>query len=174
MVTDEFRTICESIAVKVRHELDLWGYDPLPARQLAEHMQIDLYAPSELPGMSENDVAQAIGSSGWSAITVLTQPPMIIYHPGHPPPCFESNIMHELAHIVLGHKPELLGLISDLRVARCYSKFHEAEADCLGVCLQLPRVALQLARQRGTSVSEIACQFNTALDLVYERMRSSS
>lgn len=169
MLTEGFFEECERIAIKMRRELKLWAYDPLPAHILAEHMKIRLLAPGDL-GMSQYDVEQAMGSTGWSAITVLTKPYTIIFHPHATAIQLESNIMHELAHILWGHRPEQLGIISDSRVARKYSKRQEFEADNLGVCLQLPCVALHYAKQKGIQAEQIAKDYHLNLETVIHRL----
>lgn len=166
MLTDDFAAECERIAIQMRRELKLWGYDPLPARRLAEHMEIQLLAPSEL-NMTPEDVEQAVCSTGWSAITVLTKPYKVIYHPYVSMIQFESNIMHELAHVLRGHKPEQLGLISDFRVARKYSKRQEYEADALGLALQFPQIALHYVRQRKIAINDIVESYSISLELAY-------
>ncbi len=173
MLTSDFTDECERIAINMRRELHLWGYDPLPARVLAEHMGIRLLAPHDL-GMSSDGVEQAAHSTGWWAITVLTKPPTVIYHPRATRTEFEGNIMHELAHILRGHEPEQLGLISDFRVARKYSKPQEYEADTLGLCLQVPRVALQYVQQRNMTVDEIAGRFFVKPEDVQSRLQAYS
>jgi Zn-dependent protease with chaperone function len=169
MLTSDFADECERIAVKLRRELHLWGYDPLPARMLAEHMGIGLLAPRDL-GMSPDEVEQAVRSTAWWAITVLTKPRIVIYHPRATRTEFEANLMHELAHILCEHEPEQLGLISDFRVARKYSKRQEFEADTLGLCLQVPRIAWQYARQRNWTVEQIAGRFYVSLEIVRSRL----
>jgi hypothetical protein len=167
-LSDAFVEECERLAVNARRDVGLWGYDPLPARRLATKLEIELLTPQQL-GMSPEDVEQALNATRWSAITVLTSPYRIIYHPYADEIQFESNIMHELAHVLLKHKPELLGLISDLRVARKYPKRQELEADYLARCLQLPRLALQYARQKQMSVEQIAARFIIAPESVDAR-----
>lgn len=171
MLTDELVDECERLAIKVRRKVGLWAYEPLPARILAEQLRIRLLTPSDL-GMAIEDVQQAECSIGWSAITVLTDPQIVIYHPHVNIIQFESNIMHELAHILRGHQPEQLGLISDFRVARKYSKLQEFEADMLGLYLQLPNVAIQYAKQKMLTISEVSKRFFMHTEVVECRYRS--
>lgn len=159
MLAREFYERCEGIAARLRYQLNLLAYDPLPARTLAAYMGIDVVMPAELTGLTDNNILHASESDGWSAITVLNSPPTIIAHPLHSLPEFESDVMHELAHVLLKHKPELLGHISAHRVARRYAKNQEYEADALGDCLQLPRAAIHYARQLKRSNEQIAKQF---------------
>jgi Zn-dependent peptidase ImmA (M78 family) len=169
MLAREFYSHCENIASRLRYGLKLLAYDPLPARRLAAHMGIEVFMPSELPGLTEMDIVHAAESDGWSAITVLNNPPIIIAHPRHPPPEFESDMMHELAHVLLKHKPELLGQISAYRVARRYAKTQEYEADALGDCLQLPRAAIHYARQLNLANIQIVTRFCVSQQCIERR-----
>ena len=79
--------------------------------------------------------------------------------------------MHELAHLLLDHKPECLGRVGDHRVARNYSKRQEFEADFLAGCLLIPRVGLHFVYGHNMSTSQIAQYFTAPLRLVTQRMK---
>lgn len=170
MLEPEFYERCENIAARVRSNLKIASYAPLSSRSLAAHLLIDVVLPNALPGLTLNDIHQASDARGWSAITVLTEPPIIIAHPSRNHLEAESDIMHELAHLLMKHKPEMLCLISEYRVARRYSKTQETQADTLGDCLQLPRPALHYARQRGCPVEEITQRYCTTFECYSRRM----
>ena len=84
--------------------------------------------------------------------------------------------MHELAHAHLQHPLSALQLQINgtLLPLRQYDEVQEAEAECLGACLQLPKDALMfhhLARKK--SADEIAEQFNASVAMVNYRLRMS-
>ncbi|MBE2267030.1 MAG: ImmA/IrrE family metallo-endopeptidase [Anaerolinea sp.] len=170
MLEHEFYERCENIAARVRSKLKIAAYAPLSSRSLAAHLLIDVVLPDALPGLTLKDIHQASGARGWSAITVLTEPPIIIAHPSRNHLEAESDIMHELAHLLMKHKPEMLCLISEYRVARRYSKTQETQADALGDCLQLPRPALHYARQRGCRVEEITQRYCISVECYNRRI----
>lgn len=159
MLEHEFYERCENIAARVRSNLKIAAFAPLSSHRLAQYLSIEVVFPNALPGLTLSDIDQAGNADGWSAITVLTEPPIIIAHPSKDRVESESDVMHELAHLLLKHKPEMLRLISDYRVARSYSKIQEAQADVLGDCLQLPRPALYYLRQRRYQLQEITQHF---------------
>lgn len=173
MLTNEFRLKCESIAVRLRHELGLFAYASLPARQLAAHLDVLLVHPGELPNIETEIVRKALDSQRWGAIAVPTMPPIVIYHPGRPTLQFESDVMHELAHLILGHKPEQLGKISDNFVSRHYPKKQEYEADFLADCLQLPKVGLQYVKQLHMTDEQIMDFFSVTSETLLRRMEST-
>lgn len=159
MLESEFYERCESIALRMRHMLSLPAYAPLPSHRVASKLEIDVLCPGDLTSMTQTDIEQAMDTQGWAAITVLTQPAMIIRHPHRDLVQAESDIMHELAHVLLEHKPERLGHISEFRVARTYSKVQEYQADTLADYLQVPRAALYYLRQRGDTLDHIMGDF---------------
>ena len=168
MLTSEFVQRCESIAVQMRHAARLRGYDPLSPHRLAQHMDVNVICPQELPGIDATTLDRAMASSQWHAIAVLTNPRLIIYHPGRSIVQQAFSMMHELAHIILKHKPEQLGKLSDLYITRQYPKRAESEADYLAGCLQFPAVGLHYARQRAMTPIEIQDHYSIS-KILYEQ-----
>jgi hypothetical protein len=118
----EFRQRCENIALTQRHELGLYGYSPLPARTLAAQLSVDIYFPHEIAGLDTAFADQLANSLAWSAITIPLNPPLIVASPTHSAARFESDVMHELAHLLLSHKPEQLGSLNDQYASRYVSR----------------------------------------------------
>lgn len=168
-----FKDWCESEAVQWRRRLKLYAYDPLPAAQLARFMGVRLIHPGEIPGFDAATLMALLeqDSSRWSAaiLTLPSHPPLIIYNPYHTPARHESNIMHELAHLILDHKPAVIG--ANLPFLRqSYQKEDEVEAAYLGGCLQITRNGLDWAVGRGMTKPEIARHFGASEELVQFRL----
>lgn len=166
----EFRKECENIAITMRHTLGLHGYLPLSGINLANSLNVTINTPAQLSNLSEATVQQIVQSLKWSAITVLIEPPLIIVHPLHAPTRFESDVMHELSHLLLNHKPEKLGLLSARFVTREYTKRQEREAEYLGGCLQIPAIGLDHARQKGWNKAQTARYFVASEQMVQFRL----
>lgn len=79
--------------------------------------------------------------------------------------------MHELAHIICEHQPdrqlELNGIGLPLRD---HDPEHEAEAEWLGACLQIPREGLLWALRKGMKPSEIAEHYKASLKMTNYRI----
>jgi len=102
------REWCENEGVRWRRELKLYAYDPLPARLLAQRMKILVISPMEIPEVDELILQCLLAeNAGWSALTLPIDKGrhLIIYNPTHAATRYESNVMHELAHLLLGHRP---------------------------------------------------------------------
>lgn len=174
LLSRDFRDHCEDIAVFNRHELGLYGYSPLRARTLAQHFGVDVCFPRQIEGLDEMIATKLITSLSWSGITILTTPPLVVIHPDHAPTRFESDVMHELAHLLLGHKPEQLGFINAKYVSRTYSKRQEKEAEYLGGCLQIPSVGIDFVRRNRLNKVQIAQYFGASEQMVQYRLNVNS
>src|SRR5687767_8810768 len=102
-----FQTNCERLSLKFRKDTGLNLFEPLPARFLAEKLGVEVVTPAKIQGLSDEDkqILSGRGSREWSAVTIdLAGAQMIIHNDEHTAERQESNIMHEIAHIVCNHK----------------------------------------------------------------------
>ena len=71
-------------------------------------------------GLTEEDLQQLVevDVDSWSAITVSAYGrDMVIYNPRHFSGRYASDVMHELAHLVLGHDPTTMFFVGDGELA---------------------------------------------------------
>jgi len=166
-----FKTWSEEQATAFRLALSLRPDAPLPAERLAEHLGVRLITPSEVPGMTENllDTLLTNDTSGWSAVTVQANNlVVVVYNISHSLARRESDLMHELAHIVCEHPAIRIVQVAGLSV-REYSDIQEEEAAWLGGSLHLPRIALWNALRRGLAVPAIMARFNASEQMIRYR-----
>lgn len=111
-------------------------------------------------------------NSKWSGATFKCDgKPFIIYNNGHAEVRQESTLMHEISHIICGHEPTIPIEIGNLNLfMRDHNPEHEAEAEWLGACLQLPREGLLWALKRGWSANEIANNYGASLSMTNYRI----
>ncbi len=166
------RIWCENEGVRWRKELKMYAYDPLPARHLAQHLKIQVVSPTEIPGIDEPLLQCLLAAdAGWSALTLPIGEGryLIIYNPTHGATRYESNVMHELAHLLLDHQPICFHQLSGGLLAREFRVADEEAAKYLGGCLQIPARGLDWAFQRGMTLREIAEHFGASLQMVRYR-----
>jgi|SRR5581483_10644290 len=166
------RNWCENEGVRWRKELKLYAYDPLPARLLAQHLKIQVISPMEVPEIDESLLRSLLAEdAGWSALTLPIDQGkhLIIYNPTHAATRYESNVMHELAHLLLGHQPIHFHRLSGELLVREYRALEEEAAKYLGGCLQIPARGLDWAFQRGMTLQEIAEHFGASVPMVRYR-----
>jgi Zn-dependent peptidase ImmA (M78 family) len=83
----------------------------------------------------------------------------------------QSDLMHELSHVILGHEiPEEQAKLCAQLGLHYYNPVHEEEAKFLGGCLQITRLGLLWALKKGDSESEISDYYIASNDLVSYRL----
>lgn len=169
-----FKKWSDDKAIELRKSLGLSAQSPMSAFDLCNHLNVPILIPSEIDGMSEEHLKNLLGKGNghWSAASIPVGDKYVIVHnPKHTPPRQQSNLMHELAHIICGHKIPVektnLGLSGFMRH---HDEDQENEAEWFGACLQLPRPALIWALKRKMSEDEIAEYFNASNEMVRYRI----
>lgn len=170
-----FKTEAERTSILFRKELNLKPHDFLCAFKLCEHLSIPILTPNEIDGLSPIYLENLLGKGSeiWSAATIPLDNNgyLIIHNPSHSLARQQSNLMHELAHIILKHTTSETSLISGLGgLLRDYNVNQENEAEWLGASLQLPREALSWCLYKGMSVNEISLRFNASEPMVKYRI----
>jgi hypothetical protein len=170
-----FKTWAENVAINIRRDLDLPPHAPLSAHGLAKHLDVLLWTPYDVPNVPPDVVAQLLDydPDGWSAVTCLaSDQARIIYNPRHSLARQNSDIAHELAHIILEHEPGKIVLSHDASIVmRSFDPKQEEEASWLGWSLLLPRTALAHATKARLGKTEIARKWVVSGQLVEYRTR---
>ncbi|WP_166648208.1 ImmA/IrrE family metallo-endopeptidase [Hymenobacter sp. UV11] len=90
---------------------------------------------------------------------------MILYNGNNSPARQESDIMHELAHILCEHRGDCLQLNADISL-RVHNACHEQEAKWLGAALQIPEKGIFDHVRAGRTSEEIAEIYGASLQMV--------
>ena len=165
-----FKAWAERKAISFRRELRIPWLAPLGAATLAKYLGVLIVEPDAIPGMGIELLHRLEGEFGycWSAVTITTeQLTMIVCNPTHSERRRESDIMHELAHLICGHAPVRIQTIANgaFRL-RSFSEGAEEEAAWLGSVLQIPRSALLTLSRRGYTVDALAEHFHASEQMV--------
>jgi hypothetical protein len=170
-----FKTWAENLALNIRRDLSLAAHAPLSPLVLAEHLDVKVWTPRDVPGITQPVLNQLLHDDpdGWSAVSCSSNERVIvIYNPKHSGGRQNSDIAHELAHILLEHEPSRIVLSHDgAMVMRSFDPKQEEEANWLGWCILLPRAALVRAMSNRLEVEEIAEQWAVSRTLVEYRIR---
>lgn len=166
-----FKAEAERKSKRFRKKLGLDITDPLPARTLASHLDVLVMPPGNLPNFPETLVSTLTKKhNDWSAATIVgCKQPLIIYNPAHSERRQESDLMHELSHLIEEHEPRGIQTFEGGLLSRSYDEEQEKEAAWLGGCLQLPRPAVFQAARRGIDNSEIADYYCASKQMVRYR-----
>lgn len=93
---------------------------------------------------------------------------MIFYNESRSAARQESDIMHELSHLLCDHKGDVLELSSGISL-RSHNEAHEQEAGWLGAALQVPEAGLLHHVRAGRTSEEIAALYGASLQMVTYR-----
>ncbi len=170
-----FKSWCEKVALQQRLELRLRPADPLDPVLLAKHLDVLIWTADEVPGVDRQalKVLTQQDSDSWSAVTLCTgTKDVIIVNPKHRNGRRASDIMHELAHLIIGHEPARVDVTDDgLLILNTFSQDQEDEAKWLSGCLLLPRPALLTIRCQGLEESTAAKRFGVSVPMLTYRLR---
>jgi hypothetical protein len=162
-LSPECRQRCEAIATEQRSLLGVRSFEPLPADTLAAKLGAKLFTPDQLPNLELEQVAVLLASDEWSGAIISDRPLWIVYNPRHAPARYESNLMHEIAHVLFNHKPVGFDSVTGLPKRK---QNNEDEATYLGGCLQIPKRGLLWATQRKMLLPQIAAHFGASEAMV--------
>lgn len=174
-----FKKWSQEKATELRKELGLHSYSHLCAFELCKHLKIPVLEPADVKGFSLDkvDILLGKGSSLWSAASIPLNNQgkyLIIHNPNHSPARQQSNLMHELAHIICEHKiPEEKNKLGLSGFLRNHNQEQEDEAEWFGSTLQLPREALLWSLKRKMSNNEISTYYNASIEMVRYRINIS-
>lgn len=170
-----FKARAERLSESFRSELGISKFAPLDAFDLAKHLKISIFSVLELKDdLQHKDYARLSDPSKFSAVWMPNSEneKIIIHNNFHSKKRQQSNLMHELAHIILGHEiPDEQAKLCFLLGLHYYNQVHEEEAKHLGGCLQITRPGLLWALKKGDSEIEMSEYFNASTEMVSYRLR---
>jgi hypothetical protein len=173
-----FKTWADKKSIEIRKDIGLKPTEPLCGFELCKHLNISVFIPQDIQKLDSNhlDILLGEGKDHWSAATIPIKDNkyIIIHNPEHSSQRQQSNLMHELAHVLCEHKVDaeiketgLTGLL------RHHNQEQENEANWFGSCLQLPREALIWALKQNMTETEISNHFNASEEMVKYRINIS-
>ena len=172
-----FKTWAEEVALRVRSKLRLEPAGPLDPLQLAGLLSVPVLRPDDLSALPDDCKGRLRNdhSDSWSAITVTNgKHYLIVINANHAPTRRNSDLAHELAHIILGHEPSMMFASPGSGIAlRTHNKEQEDEANWLAGCLLLPRDALFTIRRRRLSDEEACRTYGVSSAMLRFRLNAS-
>jgi hypothetical protein len=177
MLERGFKTWCENVSLQLRRELGLLRTAPLQPEALAKHLNVLLWKPIDIKGLSPQArlVLLRKERDSWSAVTVsFAGVDAVIYNSSHSQARQSSDIMHELSHILIGHEPGKIFLSQNGQIMlRTYDQTQEEEASCLANVLLLPREVLLFIRRSRMSDNKACEIYGVSRELLKFRLNIS-
>jgi Zn-dependent peptidase ImmA (M78 family) len=168
-----FKTEAERQAEKVRTEMGKRPSDHVDALDFATHVGATVRRADELTSLEKLQTLEEIQPGAFSACTfTIGDQHIIVYNPIASPGRTQSDIAHEVSHVMLKHEMKTVQTIAGLTFLTCDAE-EEQEANWLAGCLLLPRRLLYLAARRGLRAPDIAEQYNVSEQMAAFRLRTT-
>lgn len=161
--------------MQFRKDLGLSDTDPLDAKKLAKLIDVTVWCANQINKVDIQDMTVLCDESdtSWSAFALrIGTKHLVVYKPVASQGRLNSVVMHELSHIILGHKLAKAGVLSDGSLAPAnYDQEQENEADWLAGTLLLPRPALMKIKRMQLSDDQACEIFKVSRQMLTWRTR---
>ena len=167
-----FKAEAERLAKDIWSAMSLTPNDRIDAVKLAEHVGCIVCSADALVDIAKLEELYRIQDNAFFACTFELPGDRyaIVFNPLMSDTRRNSDVAHEVAHIVLGHRLSRLERLDDVAFLSC-DKQQEDEAAWLSGCLLLPRVALVHDLRRGRKPGDIARSRVLSTEMVDYRVR---
>jgi hypothetical protein len=170
-----FKAEAERLAVRIRAELKVAADRRVDVDELALHVGVEVASADSLVSIEDLERLDRLQPGCFSAATLHLPNGRVVAvtNPvGCSPARRDSDLAHELAHIILKHDARSVDRIGDLTFFECDPE-QEDEANWLGGCLLLPRPLLLIEARRGLGVEQIADRHEVSLEMARFRYNAS-
>lgn len=168
-----FKAEAERIAEKIRKDMGKRPSDSLDALELAGHVGAEVRCADKLTSIEKLQTLEELQPGAFSACTfTVGDRHIIVYSPLASAGRRQSDIAHEIAHIVLGHSMKSVQKIGDVSFFTCDAD-EEQEANWLAGCLLLPRSLLYKATTQGMDSTAIAQTYSVSEPMAAFRLRAT-
>ncbi len=169
-----FKSEAERLADRTRAQLGLQPHAHLPIRDLADHLGIEIHAADELVDRAELEELNQLQPGAFSAATFHLPGGRTVagYNPCNDAGRTNSDIAHEIAHVLLDHDVRELQQIGGHTFLTCNPE-QEEEANWLGACLLLPRALLLREAFAGSDPVTVAQKHHVSVPMARFRLNAS-
>jgi Zn-dependent peptidase ImmA (M78 family) len=160
-----FLTQAERHAARIRDELGLGPADPVDLHAVARQLGVRVVPADELIDVARLQELERIQAFAFSACTLdIRGTKVVVFNPLRSPARTQSDLAHELSHLLLGHDLDEVRVVAGMPFRTCRPD-QEEQATNLGGTLLLPRPLLLRAARQGHGVEEIAEQYGVTLEM---------
>lgn len=168
-----FKAEAERQAAHARKQLGLAPHDRLDPRDLAAHLRVSVVDASSLVDVAELEELERLQAFAFSAATFeIEDRKIIVVSPLRNSGRQNSDIAHELAHIMLKHDLAEIRDLNGIPFRTCRPD-EEEEATTFGGTLLLPRPLLLSAARRRATIDQIASQYDVTIEMARFRFNST-
>lgn len=166
-----FKAESERVADALRVDLRVGAREPMLAEALAEHLGLEVRSAGDLVSLERLEEIERLQPGAFSACTFEIGPRrVIVWNPLSTAARTQSDIAHEVSHVLLKHEVKRLERVGSFTFFSCDPE-EEQEANWLAGCLLLPRSLL--TRVGRMPPDDIASQFGLSREMVNYRLRAT-
>jgi len=154
--------------------MGLQPVDRLAIRDLADHLKVEVFAADQLVNRAKLEDLNRLQPGTFSAATFHLPGgrTVAVYNPCNDPARTNSDIAHELAHVLLDHEIRELQQLGGHTFFTCDPE-QEEEANWLAGCLLLPRPLLLREVFAGADATSIAERYQVSVPMARFRLNTS-
>jgi Zn-dependent peptidase ImmA (M78 family) len=168
-----FKAEAERLAANVRKEMGKRPSEHVDVADFAIYAGAEVRCADELTSLAKLERLDELQPGAFSACTFSIDGRHIVaYSPLSSPGRTQSDIAHEVAHLLLEHSVNAVETIGGLSFFTCDAD-EEQEANWLAGCLLLPRPLLFRAAKRGMDAAAIAEACNVSEAMAAFRLRTT-
>ena len=169
-----FKAEADRLAELTRTQLGLRPYDMLDIRQVAKHLNVAVIPADHLIDRARFEELERLQPGAFSAATFHLPDgrTIAVHNPCNDPGRTNSDIGHELAHILLDHDVQKIQQIAGHTFITCNPE-QEEEATWLAGCPLLSRSLLLREAYNGTSAETIAAEYQVSPHMARFRLNTS-
>lgn len=143
----------------------------MKAEALAKHLGVEVRSAGDLVGVARLEELERLQPGAFSACTFEIGPRrVIVWNPLSTSARTQSDIAHEVAHVLLKHEVKRLERVGTFTFFSCDPE-EEQEANWLAGCLLLPRSLLM--RVSRMDPEAIASEYGLSREMVNYRLRAT-
>jgi Zn-dependent peptidase ImmA (M78 family) len=168
-----FRAQAERHATDIRRELGLAPADPVDLAAIAKHLGVRVVPADELIDIEPLHELERIQAFAFSACTFdIYGTTVIVFNPLRSAGRHNSDIAHELAHLLLKHDLSEIRVVAGIPFRTCLPE-QEEEATTLAGTLLLPRPLLLRAAHQRLDATEIAERYGVTVEMARFRLNTT-
>lgn len=169
-----FKTEAERLADRTRAELGLQPDAHMPIRRLAAHLAIEIYPADQLVDRADLEELDELQPGAFSAATFHLPGgrTIIVSNPLSEVGRTNSDIAHEIAHVLLDHEIREIQQLAGHTFFTC-DPTQEEEANWLAGCLLLPRALLLREARAASTADQIAEKHDVSVPMARYRLNAS-
>lgn len=168
-----FPADAERHAERIRKDMGKAPSAKVAIQDIARQLDIRVVAANELVHINRLHELERIQAFAFSACTFdINGTKVIVFNPLRTSDRAQSDIAHELSHVILGHKLSEVRIVAGVPFRTCQPD-QEEEATSLGGTLLLPRPLLLSAVRKGLREAEIAEHYGVTTEMARFRLNKT-